>query len=222
MLAALAAVAGVSFATNADAQPTLAEVCQDAAMPTRAEYEANATAYADNFCVLATYAPHRAARQFDSMVSLVRAHNNPNRHYWDRRVEPTAEYLQLLRPWMADRNWGVRRSTAVAEHTLRVGTVIWEGVVIAGFGPAFLWIGREVKSFDQHSRPHEYAVLFMGGEVLSRGIGVAGTGYHPIIGGSALFALTTRADSQENINFMSSDVYWHWINERQDEVLGRD
>lgn len=109
MKATVAALLTALLATSAAAQPSLAEVCRDVDMPTRAEYESNAIAYADNFCALATYAPHRAARQFDSMVSLVRAHNNPNSHYWDRRFEPTAEHLQLLRPWMADRNWQVVR-----------------------------------------------------------------------------------------------------------------
>ena len=105
----LAGVAAMLLATNAIAQPSLAEVCQDVDMPTLAEYEGDPTAYADNFCALATYAPHRAARQFDSMVSLVRAHNNPNRHYWDRRIEPTAEHLQLLRPWMAEQDFLLQR-----------------------------------------------------------------------------------------------------------------
>ena len=118
---AIAILLAALAATSADAQPSLAEVCRDADMPTRAEHESNAIAYADNFCALATYDPHRAARQFDSMIALVRAHNNPNRHYWDRRFEPTAEHLQLLRPWMADRNWQVvrqRNSTYFIPHAL--------------------------------------------------------------------------------------------------------
>ena len=74
---AIATLLAALAATSADAQPSLAEVCRDADMPTRAEYESNAIAYADSFCALATYAPQRAARQFNSMIALVRSHNNP-------------------------------------------------------------------------------------------------------------------------------------------------
>ena len=90
--------------------PSFAEVCESQEIPTRAEYESNAVAYADNFCALATYAPHRAARQFNSMIRLVRAHDNPNRLYWDRRFEPDDwDYpIQLLRPWMIEQGYGIR------------------------------------------------------------------------------------------------------------------
>ena len=78
-------------------------------MPTRAEYASDRTAYADNFCALALYEPRKAARQFDSAIALVRSHNNPNRFYWDPRVEPGAPHIQLLRPWMARQGWRVAK-----------------------------------------------------------------------------------------------------------------
>lgn len=98
------AVGAIAFAQS----PSFAEVCDTQEIPTRAEYESNATAYADHFCALATYAPHRAARQFNSMVALVRSHNNPNRFYWDPREEPHSRYIQLLRPWMAEQGYVLR------------------------------------------------------------------------------------------------------------------
>ena len=90
---------------------SFAQVCESVDIPTRAEYESNPGDYADNFCALATYAPHRAARQFDSMIKLVRAHNNPNRFYWDPRIEPATEHIQLLRPWMAEQDWWLQWPT---------------------------------------------------------------------------------------------------------------
>lgn len=102
----LVAMLAVVLAAAAFAQtPSFASVCEGVEIPTSAEYESNAVAYADSFCALATYAPHRAARQFDSMIKLVRAHNNPNRYYWDPRVEPDTKHIQLLRPWMAEQGW---------------------------------------------------------------------------------------------------------------------
>lgn len=91
--------------------PSFAQVCEDVEIPTRAEYESNGIAYADNFCALATYAPHRVARQFNSMIALVRAHNNPNRFYWDPRKQgvDTGLYIQLLRPWMAEQGWWIHQ-----------------------------------------------------------------------------------------------------------------
>ena len=108
-IATVLAMFAVALGATAVAQsPSFAEVCETQEIPTRAEYESNATAYADNFCALATYAPHRAARQFNSMVALVRSRNNPNRLYWDPRAEPYSEHIQLLRPWMAERGYVLR------------------------------------------------------------------------------------------------------------------
>ena len=105
MKTAATALAAVLAAFAFGQSPSLAEVCEGQSIPTRAEYEGNAAGYADNFCALATYAPHRAARQFNSMVALVRAQNNPNRHYFDPKAgSPPGIYIQLLRPWMAEQN----------------------------------------------------------------------------------------------------------------------
>ena len=105
----LAAMLAVALATSAFAQ-SFAQVCEGQGIPTRAEYESNVIAYADNFCALATYEPHKAARQFNSMIEVVRGQNNPNRLYWDRRVEPDDQYTftQLLRPWMAEQNYAIK------------------------------------------------------------------------------------------------------------------
>ena len=104
----LAAMLAVLLGASAFGQsPSFAQVCESQTIPTRAEYDSNPGAYADNFCALATYAPHRAARQFNSMIALVRAHNNPNRFYWDPRIEPGRDYIQLLRPWMAEQGWWI-------------------------------------------------------------------------------------------------------------------
>ena len=213
MRIAVATLLAALTATPASAQPSLAEVCQDADMPTRAEYHGNPTAYADNFCALAMYAPNRAARQFDSMVSLVRAHNNPNRHYWDRRYEPTAEYLQLLRPWMAEGNLRVVRYHP--EHGVLGGGYLSVPVVAAGVEHSnanpWMWIGRQQAGPNRH----RYAVMFMSY------ISLIARRYDQIVGLDALFALITRSGDIERINFMSSDVYWHWINDRRNEVDGR-
>lgn len=105
----LIALAAFVFSSSTWAQ-SLADICATVELPTMAEYEGNAGAYADNFCALATYAPQRAASQLNKTISLVRATNNPNRFYWDPKIEPTAEYIQLLRPWMVDQGgWQIRR-----------------------------------------------------------------------------------------------------------------
>ncbi len=109
MRIAIATLLAALAAAHAAAQPSLAEVCRDADVPTRAEYASDRTAYADNFCALALYEPRKAARQFDSAIALVRSHNNPNRFYWDPRVEPGAPHIQLLRPWMARQGWRVAK-----------------------------------------------------------------------------------------------------------------
>lgn len=102
VLATLAVLLGASaFAQS----PSFAEVCESQDIPTVAEYESNPGAYADNFCALATYAPQRAARQLNSMIALVRRHNNPNRYYFDPKTgSPPGLYIQLLRSWMAEQN----------------------------------------------------------------------------------------------------------------------
>ena len=70
-IATVWAMLAAIFSASAFAQsPSFAEVCETQDIPTRAEYESNPVPYADNFCALATYAPHRAARQFNSMVAL--------------------------------------------------------------------------------------------------------------------------------------------------------
>ena len=108
-LALIAALAAALYSASTWAQ-SLADICATVELPTRAEYESNTVAYADNFCALATYAPHRAASQLDKTVSLVRATNNPNRFYFDPKVEPDAAYIQLLRPWMVEQGgWRIRQ-----------------------------------------------------------------------------------------------------------------
>lgn len=101
VLATLAVLLGASaFAQS----PSFAEVCESQDIPTRAEYESNPLPYADNFCALATYAPHRAARQFNSMIALVRAHNNPNRFYWEPAYRTRPRVHTALAP-LDGRGW---------------------------------------------------------------------------------------------------------------------
>ena len=100
-LALIVAATAALYSASTWAQ-SLADICATVELPTRAEYDSNVVGYADNFCALATYAPNRAASQLNKTVSLVRATNNPNRFYWDPKVEPDADYIQLLRPWMVE------------------------------------------------------------------------------------------------------------------------
>ena len=63
----------------------------------------------DDWCKLAYHQPHKARRQLSKAVALVRTHNNPNRHYLDPRrgtgcCSEGGDYIQLLRPWMAEQN----------------------------------------------------------------------------------------------------------------------
>ena len=84
---------------------------------TESEYRANPNAYADDFCALARYDGHKAARQLSKAVGMVRRFTNPNRYYFDPRrggVETGGEYIQLLRPWMIEEN--------------KAGTAKWEVV----------------------------------------------------------------------------------------------
>ncbi len=198
MKATIAALLTALLATSADAQPNLAEVCRDVDMPTRAEYESNAIAYADNFCALATYEPHRAARQFDSMIALIRAHNNPNRHYWDRRFEPTAEHLQLLRPWMADRNWQVVR--------LRPPYWIPHALLFAVDN------ARGQPEYDGDGRPRAYVhMVITGGVVFPPHMPRYSVSFDR--GGawprrSGLRAAITRSGNQEYINFTTDLAFY--------------
>ena len=109
-LALIAAAVVAGFPASTWAQ-SLADICATETLPTMAEYESNPTAYADNFCALATYAPQRAASQLNKTVSLVRQANNPNRHYFDPKSGVSAgTYIQLLRPWMTAAGWRVRQT----------------------------------------------------------------------------------------------------------------
>ena len=177
MRIAIATLLAALAATSADAQPSLAEVCRDADMPTRAEYESNAIAYADNFCALATYAPQRAARQFNSMIALVRSHNNPNRFYWDPRVEPNAEqHIQLLRPWMTQEGWQNYRwfdhggyavgcpATNSAQPCNAAETNEVLDVITTGPG-AMHAIAVMILRVDIGALPYSYQVLFFFGDV---------------------------------------------------------
>ena len=58
---------------------------------------------ADDFCKLAHNQPHKARRQLNKAVALVRATLNPNRFYLTDYGHPDI-YIQLLRPWMRDAN----------------------------------------------------------------------------------------------------------------------
>ena len=60
---------------------------------------------ADDFCKLAHNQPHKARRQLNKAVALVRAANNRNRRYFDaRQGSQQGAYIQLLRPWMKQAN----------------------------------------------------------------------------------------------------------------------
>lgn len=72
---------------------------------------------ADDWCKLAYHEPHKARRQLNKAVALVRSENNPNRLYFDARRIGTDDtydfsgvavvgrlYAQLLRPWMDEAN----------------------------------------------------------------------------------------------------------------------
>ena len=176
-LALLAVLLGASaFAQS----PSFAEVCESQDIPTMAEYESNPGAYADNFCALATYAPQRVIRQLNSMIKLVRHHDNPNRFYFDSRMEPGYRHIQLLRPWMAEQGWWVRWSE-------------YSGVDADFWDDGFLWdtefwyfredqqrygnddqfqiwlsIGSTVSSEDRDGITYYTSALIWGGERMSR------------------------------------------------------
>lgn len=137
--------------------PSFAEVCETQDIPTRAEYEGNATAYADNFCALATYAPQRAARQLNSMIALVRSHNNPNRFYWDPRIESDTEYIQLLRPWMAEQGWWIEWAKVQGGDTYSRHAVAHYST----HPPHVLYFTADQRELPTHERTPVFS-LFMG------------------------------------------------------------
>lgn len=150
-------IALIAFAFSAPTwAQSLADICATVELPTMAEYESNAGAYADNFCALATYAPQRAASQLNKTISLVRATNNPNRFYWDPKVEPTAEYIQLLRPWMVEQGgWQIRRLPygefyRDSRHILHALFVSPNG---QKFGLELVGVSRSLGTLNSHEDP---------------------------------------------------------------------
>ena len=75
---------------------------------------------ADDWCKLAYNEPHKARRQLSKAVALVRSENNPNRFYWDPRIEGDTEHIQLLRPWMVEQGWWIKRRSGSRPHETRI------------------------------------------------------------------------------------------------------
>lgn len=76
---------------------------------------------ADDWCKLAYHQPHKARRQLSKAVALVRTENNPNRYYLEPKrgngcCSEGGEYIQLLRPWMAEQNAAGTHDWAVFQH----------------------------------------------------------------------------------------------------------
>ena len=89
----------------------LERLCRSAVgdeVPTRAEYERDPKAHADNFCALLLYNQAAVLGQLGKVLKTNRAWANPNRHYFNPKFRPNAEYIQLLRPWMQRDGWLVR------------------------------------------------------------------------------------------------------------------
>ena len=98
------------FALPSMAQ-SLMDVChaEDPADPDYDITDFNPRRDADDWCKLAYHSPHKARRQLSKAVALVRSENNPNRFYFDPRVDPQDPHpVQLLRPWMAADGYAVR------------------------------------------------------------------------------------------------------------------
>ena len=79
-------------------------------VPTRAEYEADRNAHADNFCAALLYNPAVVIGQLGKVLKTNRAWANPNRHYFNPKLNPNTDYIQILRPWMAGAGWAVYRN----------------------------------------------------------------------------------------------------------------
>ena len=101
------AAALAAFHTGAQ---TLSDVC-DATDPADPDYDIadyDPLRDADDFCKLAQHEPHKARRQFNKAVAMVRRFSNPNRFYFDPRHGADAGFIQLRRDWMAEAGWMVR------------------------------------------------------------------------------------------------------------------
>ena len=104
------ALAAALAAFHAGAQ-TLSDVC-GAADPADPDYDIadyDPLRDADDFCKLARHEPHKARRQFNKAVAMVRRFSNPNRFYFDPRHGADAGFIQLRRDWMAEAGWEVAR-----------------------------------------------------------------------------------------------------------------
>ena len=106
----LVAILAMALGASAFAQGEVPAFClaTDPADPDYDITDFDAQRDADDWCKLAYHQPHKARRQLSKAVSLVRTENNPNRFYWDPRIEPGADYIQLLRPWMAEQGWWIQ------------------------------------------------------------------------------------------------------------------
>ncbi len=108
LMAALAALCASAAAQQASAQGLLDAICDAATergeTATETEYRADPGAHSDDFCALARFDAHKAARQLSKSIRIVRRFENRNRYYFDPRRHGSTEYIQLLRPWMADEN----------------------------------------------------------------------------------------------------------------------
>ena len=72
---------------------------------TETEYRADPKAHADDFCALARFEPHKAARQLSKSTIINRRFDNSNRFYFDPRLgnyNKPGVYIQILSPeWPA-------------------------------------------------------------------------------------------------------------------------
>ena len=100
MRKAIALVAAI-VATTTGANE-LTEACAGNA-PSATEYRNNPKDYADDFCALWLHERHKALRQLNKALKTNRVINDPNRWYFDSKLYPNAEPIQLRRSWMEGR-----------------------------------------------------------------------------------------------------------------------
>ena len=97
--AAMLVAAIVATTTGAN---ELTQACVESG-PNNTEYWNNPKSYADNFCALWLHERHKALRQLNKALKTNHVINDPNRWYFDLKLYPNAEHIQLRRPWMEGR-----------------------------------------------------------------------------------------------------------------------
>lgn len=81
---------------------SMTDYCESNA-PTDTEYWNSPKDYADNFCALYMHERSKAFSQLNKSIVTNRARGNVGRIYFDPKQHPGDKYIQVRRPWMADR-----------------------------------------------------------------------------------------------------------------------